>query len=85
MSRGSAGEYKADVQELSRGSAGEYQADEQAGVARLRWRVSSVPESERSPGEGNGTPLQCSCLGNPIDRGAWWATVHGIAKESDMT
>ena len=35
-------------------------------------------------GEGNGTPLQYSCLENPIDRGAWWATVHGVA-ELDMT
>jgi len=34
----------------------------------------------RHPGEGNGHPLQCSCLENPIDRGAWWATVHGVAK-----
>ena len=34
--------------------------------------------------EGNGTPFQCSCLENPIDRGAWWAAVHGVA-ESDMT
>ena len=34
----------------------------------------------RSPGEGNGSPLQYSCLGNPMDRGAWWATVHGVAK-----
>ena len=38
-----------------------------------------------SPGEGNGTPLQYSCLGNPMDRGAWQATVHGVAIESDMT
>ena len=36
-----------------------------------------------SPGEGNGNPLQYSCLENPMDRGAWWATVHGVA-ESDM-
>ena len=34
----------------------------------------------RSPGEGNGNPLQYSCLGNPMDRGAWWATVHGVAQ-----
>ena len=34
----------------------------------------------RSPGEGHGNPLQCSCLENPMDRGAWWATVHGVAK-----
>ena len=45
----------------------------------------SIPGSGRSPGEGSGTPLQYSCLGNPMDRGAWWATVHGVAKESDMT
>ena len=36
--------------------------------------------SRRSPGVGNGTPLQHSCLGNPMDRGAWWATVQGVAK-----
>ena len=32
------------------------------------------------PGEGNGNPLQYSCLGNPMDRGVWWATVHGVSK-----
>ena len=36
--------------------------------------------SERSPGEGNGNPLQYSCLENPIEGGAWWAAVHGVAK-----
>ena len=40
---------------------------------------------EDSPGGGHGNPLQYSCLGNPMDRGAWWATVHGVAKESDTT
>ena len=40
----------------------------------------SVPESGKSPGGGHGNPLQCSCLENPVDRGAWWATVHGVAK-----
>ena len=40
----------------------------------------STPESRRSPGEGNGNPLQYFCLDNPINRGAWWATVHGITK-----
>ena len=35
---------------------------------------------ENSPGEGNGNPLQCSCLENSMDRGAWWASVHGVAK-----
>ena len=44
----------------------------------------SIPGSGRSPGEGNGNPLQYSCLENPMDRGAWWATVLGIA-ESDTT
>ena len=39
-----------------------------------------IPGSRRSPGEGRGNPLQCSCLENPMDRGAWWATAHGIAK-----
>ena len=42
-----------------------------------------IPGLERSPGEGNGNPLQYSCLGNPLDRGACWATVHGVT-ESDM-
>ena len=41
---------------------------------------SSVPGSGRSPGEGNGYPLQYSCLENPMDRGTWQATVHGVAK-----
>ena len=40
----------------------------------------SVPEPGRSPGEVNGNPLQYSCLGNPMGRGAWWATVHGVGK-----
>ena len=39
-----------------------------------------IPGLERSPGEGNGYPLQYSCLESPMDRGAWWATVHGVAK-----
>ena len=39
-----------------------------------------IPESGRSPGEGNGTPLQYSCLENPMDGGAWEAAVHGVAK-----
>ena len=42
--------------------------------------VGSIPMSGRSPGEGNGTPLQCSCLENPMDRGAWQAAVHGVTK-----
>ena len=45
----------------------------------------SIPELERFPGEGNGNLLQYSLLENPIDRGAWWAAVHGVAKELAMT
>ena len=49
----------------------------------------SIPGLGRSPGEGNGNPLQYSCLENPMDRGAWYATVHGVAKSqtrlSDLT
>ena len=45
----------------------------------------SIPESGRSPGKGNGNPLQSSCLGNLMDKGAWQATVHEVTKESDMT
>jgi len=42
--------------------------------------VGLIPGSGRSVGEGNGDPLQYSCLGNPRDREAWWATVHGLAR-----
>ena len=42
--------------------------------------VGSIPGLERSPGERNGRLLQCSCLGNPRDRGAWWAAVYGVAQ-----
>ena len=42
--------------------------------------VGVIPESGRSPGEGNGNPLQYSCQGNPKDRGDWWAIVHGVTK-----
>ena len=45
----------------------------------------SIPGSGRSPGGGHGHPLQYSCLGNPMDRGAWWAAVRGVTKESDTT
>ena len=44
----------------------------------------SIPDSRRSPGEGNGNPVQYSCLGNPMERGPRGATVHGVAK-SDTT
>ena len=47
--------------------------------------VGSIPGSGRALGEENGNTVQYSCLGNPIDRGAWWAIVHVVAKESDTT
>ena len=43
--------------------------------------MGSIPGSGRSPGVGNGNTLQHSCLGNPMGRGAWWATVHGVAND----
>ena len=43
--------------------------------------LGSIPGSGRSPGEGNGNPLQYSCLENPMDRGAWWATAHGVIRD----
>jgi len=66
-------------------------------ISRLPWWFSSEEStcnagdmgltlgSGRSPGEGNGNPLQYSCLGNPMDRGACWATLHEVTKESDTT
>ena len=45
----------------------------------------SIPGSRASPREEHGYPLQYSCLGNPMNRGAWWATVHGVTKKSDTT
>ena len=62
------------------------------GLVGLPWRLSGkesacnagdvglIPGLHRSPGEGNGYPLQYSCLENSMDRGAWWATVHGVTK-----
>ena len=51
----------------------------------MQEELGSIPGWGRSPGEGNGNLLQYSCLGNPMDRGAWLATVHGVAKKSDTT
>ena len=42
--------------------------------------LGSIPGLGRSPGERNGNPFQCSCLGNAMDREAWWAAVHGVTK-----
>ena len=53
--------------------------------ARRHKHEGSIPGLGRSPGGGPGNPLQYSCLKNSMDRGAWWATVHGVAKESDTT
>ena len=47
--------------------------------------AASIPGQEDSPGEGNCNPLQHSCLDNPMDREAWWATVHQVAKELKTT
>ena len=47
--------------------------------------VGAIPRSGRPLGEGNRNPLQYSCLGNPMDRGAWRATVHVVAEETDTT
>ena len=44
-----------------------------------------IPGLGRSPGKGNGNPLQYSCLENPMDKGTRWDTIHGVAKELDMT
>ena len=46
--------------------------------------LASIPGLGKCPREGNGNPLQDSCLGNPLDRGSWWAIVHGVT-ESDTT
>ena len=49
-------------------------------VVQEMQETGSVPGSGRSPGEGNGNPLQYTCLGNPMDREAWWAAVHGVTR-----
>ena len=53
--------------------------------ARGTGNTGSISWLGRMLGEENGNPLRCSCLENPMDRGAWWATVYEVAKESDMT
>ena len=55
-------------------------ANESTYNAGDRGNTSLIPGSGRFPGGGNGNPLQYSCLGNPVDSGAWWATVHGVAE-----
>ena len=51
----------------------------------MQERTGSIPGSRRSPEGGHDNPLQYSCLGNPMLRGAWRAAVHGVAEESDVT
>ena len=46
----------------------------------MQGEMGLIPVSGRSPGEGNGNPLQYSCLDNPMDRGNWQATIHGVTK-----
>ena len=54
--------------------------DDKACLPIMQEDPGSIPGLGRSPGEGNGSPLQYSCLENPMDGGAWQATVHGVAK-----
>ena len=67
-----------------RGLSGGTSGKESVYQCRRREGLGFNPWVGRSPGEGNSKPLHYSCLENPMDRGAWWATVHGVAK-SDMT
>ena len=75
-----------DIQFLLRGFPG---GSEVKASACNAGDLGSIPGLGRSPGEGNGSPLQYSCLENPMDGGAWWATVQGVAKSqtglSDFT
>ena len=61
-----------------------YVSDVQQSDSVVHIHMGSIPGPGRSPGGGHGNPLQYSCLENPMDRGAWWATGHGVS-ESDMT
>ena len=49
------------------------------------YQAGDLPWDRKIPGEGNGNPLQCFYLGNPMDRGTWWTTAHGIVRLSDYT
>ena len=61
---------------LPRWLSGKESAYNAGAAGDLGW----IPRSGRSPGGGHGNPLPFSCLENPMDRGAWWATVHGVTK-----
>ena len=56
-----------------------------ANAEDIIWDVGLIPGSGRALQEGNGNPLHYSCLGSPMGRGAWRATIHGVAEESDQT
>ena len=72
--------------QITRSFPGSASSKEPACQCRLDVRyMDSIPGSRRSPGGGHGNPLQYSCLENPMDRGAWWATVHGVAESGNMT
>ena len=73
------------VQGLPRRLSGKESASQCRTFKRPGLILGKGSPGRRSPGEGNGNPLQYSCLENPMDRGAWRATVHGVAKESDTT
>ena len=64
------------IEGIPHGSAGKESSCKAGDIANL----CSIPRSRRSPREGNDNLLQFSCVGNPMDRGAWWATVHGVTK-----
>ena len=65
---------------FNKGFSGDSEVKNQPARQKLQVTQGSVPESGRYPGEGNGNPLQYSCLENPMDRGAWQATVHRVTK-----
>ena len=65
---------------ISMGFPGDCMVKHLPAQARDAKDVGSIPASGRAPGRGNGNPLQYSCLENPVDRGAWWATVRGVAR-----
>jgi len=75
---------------IKNGYPGDFPGGSEVKVSACNARdLGSIPGSGRSPGEGNGNPLQYSCLENPMDGGAWWATVPGVTKSqtplSDFT
>ena len=67
------------------GLAGGASGKESTSQCRRHRDVDSIPGSGRSPGGGHGNPFQYSCLEDPVDPGAWWATVHEVTKASHMT